>query len=106
MSRQHFTGKSCGEHKAVHISMPTEDSTVEFKNWHKTFSVHLVIYADTEAVSHELVAITCRQNPDTIYTLSKETQKFCAIGFFSVGKAGGSDYYSYEGEKCIQEFFR
>ena len=85
--------------------MPTEDSKFEFTNWHKTFSVPLVIYADTEAVSfkHD----TCRQNPDISYTLSKETQKPCAIGFCAVDKAdGGSDYYCFEGEKCIQEFFR
>ena len=47
-----------GEHKAVHITMPTEDSKIEFTNWHKTFSVPLVLYADTEAVS--LKHDTCR----------------------------------------------
>ena len=41
----------CGEHKAVHITMPTEDSKIEFTNWHKTFSVPLVVYADTEAAA-------------------------------------------------------
>ena len=93
----------CGEHKSVHISMPTEDSTIDFTTWHKTFSVPLVIYADTEAVSlkHE----TCRQNPENSFTLNKETQNPCAIGFWAVDKAG-SDYYSFEGEKCIEEFFQ
>ena len=79
----------CGEHKAVHITMPTEDSTIEFTNWHKTISVPFVIYADTEAVS--LKHDTCRQNPDNSYTLNKETQIPCAIGFCAVDKAGGSD---------------
>ena len=69
----------CGEHKAVH-----EDSKIEFTNWYKTFSVPLVIYADTEAVS--LKYDTCCQNPDTSYTLNKETQKPCAIGFCAVDK--------------------
>ena len=27
----------CGEHKVVHITMPTEDSKIEFTNWHKHF---------------------------------------------------------------------
>ena len=84
--------------------MPTEDSKIEFTNLHKTFSVPLVIYADTEAVSfkHD----TCRQNPENSYTLIKETQSPCAMGFCAVDKAGGSDYYSFEGEKCIEEFFQ
>ena len=94
----------CGEHKAVHITMPTEDSTNEFTNWHKTFSVPLVIYADTEAVS--LKHDTCRQNPENSYTLNKETQNPCAIGFCAVDKAGEKGYYSFEGEKCIEEFFQ
>ena len=94
----------CAEHKAVQITMPTEDSKIDFTNWHKTFSVPLVIYAGTEAVS--LKHDTCRQNPDTSYNLNKETQKPCAIGFCAVDKAGGSDYYSFEGEKCIEEFFQ
>ena len=94
----------CGEHKAVHITMPTEDSRIEFTNWHKTFSVPLVIYADTGAVS--LKHDTCRQNPDNSYTLSKETQNPCAIDFCAVDKDDGSDYYSFEGDTCIQEFFR
>ena len=94
----------CGEHKAVHITMPTEDSKIEFTNWHKTFSVPLVIYADTEAVS--LKHDTCRQNPENSYTLNKETQNPCAIGFCAVDKKGGSDYYSFEGENCIEEFFQ
>ena len=42
--------------------MPTEDSKIEFTNWHKTFSVPLVIYAETEAIS--LKHDTCRQNPE------------------------------------------
>ena len=63
----------CGEHKAFSFTMPTEDSKFEFTNWYKTFSVPLAIYADTEAVS--LKHDTCRQNPDTGYTLNKETQK-------------------------------
>ena len=94
----------CGEHKAVHITMPTEDSKIEFLNWHKTFSVPFVIYADTEAVS--LKHDTCRQNPENSYTLNKETQNPCAIGFCAVDKDDGSDYYSFEGEKCIEEFFQ
>ena len=77
---------------------------IEFTNWHKTFSVPLVIYADTEAVS--LKHDTCRQSPENSYTLNKETQNPCAIGFCAVDKAGGSDYYSFEGQKCIEEFFR
>ena len=94
----------CGEHKAVRITLPTEDSKIEFTNFHITFSVPLVIYADTEAVSlkHDI----CRQNPDISYTLNKETQNPCAIGFCAVDKTGGSDYYSFEGEKCIEEFFQ
>ena len=94
----------CGEHKAVRITLPTEDSKIEFTNWHKTFSVPLVIYADTEAVTlkHDI----CRQNADNSYTLNKETQNPCAIGFCAVDKTGGSDYYSFEGEKCIEEFFQ
>ena len=94
----------CGEHKAVRITLPTEESKIEFTNFHKTFSVPLVIYADTEAVSlkHDI----CRQNPDNSYTLNKETQNPCAIGFCAVDKTGGSDYYSFEGEKCIEEFFQ
>ena len=82
--------------------MPKENSTNEFKSWPKTFSVPLVIYGDKEAVTfrHD----TCGQNPDSSYMLTKETQKPCAIGFCSVDKAGGSDYYSFEGEKCIQVF--
>ena len=94
----------CGEHKAVRITLPTEDSKIELTNWHKTFSVPLVIYADTEAVSlkHDI----CRQNADNSYTLNKETQKPCAIGFCAVDKTGGSDFYSFEGEKCIEEFFQ
>ena len=92
--------------------MPTEDSKIEFTNWHKTFSVPLVSYADTEAVS--LKHDTCRQNPEKSYTLNKETQIPCAIGFCAVDKdersavdkGDGSYYYSCEGEKCIQEFFR
>ena len=55
-----------------------------------------------ESLKHD----TCRQNPDTSYTLSKENQKPCAIGFCAVDKDDGSYYYSFEGEKCIQEFFR
>ena len=94
----------CGEHKAVRITMPPEDSKIEFTNCHKTFSVPLVIYADTEAVS--LKHDTCRQNPDNSYTLNKETQIPCAIGFCAVDKKGGSDYYGFEGEKCIEEFFK
>ena len=86
----------CGEHKGVHITTPTEASKIEFTNWHKTFSIPLVIYADTEAVS--LKHDTCRQNPDTGYISSKETQKPCAIGFCAVDKDDGSDYYSFEGE--------
>ena len=39
--------KLCGEHKAVIITMPKEDSKIEFTNWHETFSFALVIYADT-----------------------------------------------------------
>ena len=94
----------CGEHKAVRITLPTEDTKIEFTNWHKTFSVPLVIYADTEAVSlkHDI----CQQNPDNSYTLNKETQNPCAIGFCAVDKTGGSDYYSFEGEKCIEVFFQ
>ena len=63
-----------------------------------------MIYADTEAVSlkHEI----CRQNPDNSYTWNKETQNPCARGFCAVDKTGGSDYYSFEGEKCIEEFFQ
>ena len=66
----------------------------------KTFSVPLVIYVDAEAVSlkHE----TCRQNLDASYTLNKETQKPFAIGFCAVDKKGGSDYHSFEDEKCIE----
>ena len=94
----------CGEHKAVPITMPTEDSKIEFTNWHKTFSVPLVIYAETEAVS--LKHDTCRQNPEKNYTLNRETQIPCAIGFCAVDKDDGSDYYSFEGEKCIEEFFQ
>ena len=94
----------CGEHKAVHITMPTEDSKIEFTNWHKTFAVPLVIYADTEDVS--LKHDTCRKNPEKSYTLNKETQIPCAIGFCAVDKDDGSYYYSFEGEKGIQEFFR
>ena len=84
--------------------MPTEDPKIEFANWHKTFSVPLAIYADTEAVSpkHD----TCRQNLDTSYTLNRETQKPCAIGFCAVDKKSGSDFYSFEGEKGIEDFFR
>ena len=91
-------------HRAVRITMPTEDSKIEFTNLHKTFSVPIVIYDDTEAVS--LKHDTCRQNPDTSYTLNKETQKPCAIGFCAEDKDDGSDYYSFEGEICIKEFFR
>ena len=93
----------CGERKAVDIFKPKEDSKIEFTNWHKTFSVPLVIYADTEAVS--LKHDTCFQNLDTSYTLKKETQKPCAIGFCAVDKKFGSEYYSFEGEKCIEKFF-
>ena len=60
----------CGKHKAVRITMPTEDSKIEFTNWHKTFSVPLVIYADTEAVS--LKHDNCRQNPKNSYTFTKK----------------------------------
>ena len=105
--RQHITGKTLGfmwEHKAVHNTMPTEDSTIEFTNWHKTFSVPLVIYADTEAVS--LMHDTCHQNFENSFILNKEIQNPCAIGFCAVDKAGGSDYYSFEGEKCSEEFFQ
>ena len=62
----------CGEHKAVNITMPKEDSKIEFTNWRKTFSNPLVIYADTEAVS--LKHDTCRQNPDNSYTLEKNSE--------------------------------
>ena len=93
----------CGEHKDVHVSMPKEDSKTEYTNWHKTFSVPLVIYANTEAVSlkHDI----CCQNLDTSYTLNKENQKPCAIGFRAVYKKLGSYCYSFEGEKFIEEFF-
>ena len=63
-----------------------------------------MIYADTEAVG--LKHDTCRQNLENSYTLNKETQNPCAIGFCAVDKAGGSDYYSFEVEKCIEEFFQ
>ena len=63
-----------------------------------------MIYADTEAVS--LKHDTCRHNPDNSYTLSKETQIPCAMDFCAVDKKGGSDYYGFEGEKCIEEFLR
>ena len=53
----------CAEHEVVNNNMPKKNSTIEFKNWHKKFSVSLVIYADTEAVSFKYH--TCRQNPDT-----------------------------------------
>ena len=70
----------------------------------KTFSVPLVFYADTEAVN--LKPDICRQITDNSYTLNKETQIPCAIGFCAVDKKGGSDYYGFEGKKCIEEIFR
>ena len=93
-----------GEHRAVNKTMPTEDSKIEFVNWHKTFSVPLLIYADTEAVS--IKHATCRQKIDTSCTLNKETQKPWSIGFCAVDRKGGSDCYSFVEENCVQKFFR
>ena len=94
----------CGEHKAVHISMPTEDSKIEFINWHKTFSVPLVIYADTEAVS--LKHDTCCQNLDTSDSLNKEAQIPCAIGFCAVDKKVEVIIIVLKVRNASKEFFR
>ena len=59
----------CGEHKTVHITMSTDDTITEFTNWLKTFSIPLVIYADTIAVS--LKQDTYGKNLDNSLTISK-----------------------------------
>ena len=87
--------KLCGLHKAVNITMPEKDSSLKFTNWHKTMPVPIVIYADIEAITRK--HHTCQPNPDNSFSLQKELQEPCAVGFVVKQQHSTDSYYSFEG---------
>ena len=93
----------CGLHKAVNITMPEKHTELKFTNWHKTMPVPIVIYADIEAITRKIH--TSQPNPDNSYSLQKELQEPCAVGFVVKQQHSTDSYYSFEGKNCIQELF-